>query len=390
MTETRTPPLPKPATPRSGLWLKIVNTLVIIGVFFVLYLLFSYAVQSFGLAYYLVFTLGILLLYYFVIAAHEIGHVVAGKFVGFQFRYLTIGWLKVESHNGKLALGRVSTRSLPGGLASMIPTDDRDLRRRLITMISGGPLANLFVAGLTALVYLSIPGGQQSVVALVFLAICTLSLTVFGLNLLATLTPFVAGGFPSDGRLILELLKKSPAADRMCASLAIFNASRSGLRPRDWNDGIVQQTMRPVDNTLAYLSGLSVTYYQALDRNEIDLASRWIDQIIEGLPRVPRAFSANFLLEVTYFEALYRHDAVAARAHFAQAKEGFQIDQATRARAEAAVLLAEGQFDIARDVALQGLALLDEMSDLGSRLAEKDWLQDIATQAQNALPISGS
>ncbi len=314
MNETRAAPPLKPAAPQSSLWFRIVSTLVEIGVFFLLYLLFSQVVQNFGLDYYLIFVAGILLLYYFVIAAHEIGHVVAGKLVGFRFRYLMVGPLKIEYRYSRLALARVSTRSMPGGLASVTPTDNHDLRRRLIVMISGGAVANLLIALLAALVFLSLPGGQQTVIAVVFLSIYVLSLTRFGLNVLATLMPFLPGGFASDGRLILELLKKSPYADRMFASIAILNASRSGIRPRDWNDGLVQQTTQPSDNTLAHLGGLSIAYYQALDRYEIDEASRWIDQITEGLPRVPQAFSANFLLEVAYFEALYRRDAVAFRA----------------------------------------------------------------------------
>ncbi len=378
-------PPPKPAGPQSVSWLKIVNTLVVIGVFFLLYFLFSWAVQSFGLVYYLIFAASILLLYYFVIAVHEIGHVVAGKLVGFRFRYLTIGPLKIERRNNRLALGRVSTRSMPGGLAAATPVDDHDLRRRMITMISGGPLANLLSAFLAALVYLSLPGGQQTVIAVVFLSIYILSLVVFGLNLLATLAPLLPSGIPSDGRFILELLRKSPYADRMCASIAIVNASRSGVRPRDWNDGLVKQTTQPSDNTLAHLAGLLLAYYHALDRNEVDEAGRWIEQVIGGLPCVPPAFHANFLLDAVYFEALYRGDAVSARLHLSETKEGFQIERATRARVEAAVLLAEGQLEAARVTALQGLTHLDQMTDLGSRQLEKDWLQAIADQAQHAL-----
>ncbi len=62
MNETRAAPPPKPAAPQSSLWFRIVNTVVVIGVFFLLYLLFSQVVKNFGLDYYLIFVAGILLL----------------------------------------------------------------------------------------------------------------------------------------------------------------------------------------------------------------------------------------------------------------------------------------------------------------------------------------
>lgn len=375
--------LPPARTARqSGLWLKVVSILTYIAVFFSLYQLFAQAVQHVGALSYVIFATGILLLHYLVIAAHEIGHLLAGKLVGFRFRYLVVGPVKIERQNNQFRLSRVSTRSMPGGLASAVPPDDHDLRRRMIIMISGGPLANLLIALLAVGVFLAMQGAQHSLAAVVFLSTCILSATLFALDLLATLTPFLPSRFFSDGRLILELLKKSPHAVRMCASIAIDNASRSGTRPRDWNTGLVQQVTQPADDSLAHLLGLLIAYYHSLDRHEIDEAGCWIDQVGAGLPHTPLAFRANFLLEMAYFEARYRRNSVLAHVYLAQATEGVQIDQATRVRAESAVHLAEGFIAKAHLAALQGLTLLEQVDDLGLRQVEGDWLQDIADKAQ--------
>jgi hypothetical protein len=52
----------------------------------------------------------------------------------------------------------------------------------------------------------------------------------------------------------------------------------------------------------------------------------------------------------------------------------------TRLRAEAAVLLAEGKSQECLTKATEGLAALDLVQNMGLKVLERDWLQDIINQ----------
>ena len=81
-----------------------------------------------------------------------------------------------------------------------------------------------------------------------------------------------------------------------------------------------------------------------------------------------------------------------ARAWLDLAGKGLLVEEHTRLRAKAAVLLAEGEPEAARDHASQGLGAVERTYDAGSALAEADWLNEIIrlsdAEAGEALPIS--
>jgi hypothetical protein len=84
--------------------------------------------------------------------AHELGHVIAGWLVGFQFRLLVFGPMRLE----RGASGRVRARlnqdpALFGGIACSLPTDNRDLIKRFAWFVAGGPVMSLAFAALLVL-----------------------------------------------------------------------------------------------------------------------------------------------------------------------------------------------------------------------------------------------
>src|SRR5688572_12566823 len=78
----------------------------------------------------------ILFLGWIVGAAHEAGHVLAGLLVGFRFHFYIIGFLRIgRAESDRIRIGLNRQLSLLGGVASMLPMDTRDLRRRFFVMI---------------------------------------------------------------------------------------------------------------------------------------------------------------------------------------------------------------------------------------------------------------
>ena len=82
-----------------------------------------------------------------VLLAHECGHLLAGRLVGFRFQFLALGPLLVSrSEAGRVRVGLNREPALFGGAALALPTDDRDLVRRYTWFVAGGPILSVILA----------------------------------------------------------------------------------------------------------------------------------------------------------------------------------------------------------------------------------------------------
>lgn len=181
---------------------------------------------------------GMVLLYHLVLLVHECGHLLGGRLVGFRFLLLIVGPLKLvrEQHGIQASFNR--SPGMWGGLAGSVPPNDHDLRRRMVVMAAGGPLASLVLALLTGSLAWGVshqtacpPACTSSSTTLVWLLLLFTSATSF-LIFLVTSTPSRFGGFVSDGARLLMLRHGGPAAERLCAVVAVQAAALAGQRPR--------------------------------------------------------------------------------------------------------------------------------------------------------------
>lgn len=280
-----------------------------------------------------------------VILAHELGHVLGGRLAGFRFRLLIVGPLKIDRNGARLRIGLNRSLALAGGLAAASPADDRDLRRRMLIYVAGGPATSLLL-GAGALLVRPLLSGVPAL---------TLSLIGFASLMIAlvTLIPMRAGGFSSDGARILMLLRGGPEAERWCA-VAILANDLFATRPRDLAPALIERSLALADNTPDHLSSVFVAYGWALDRGDIPAAEGYLETMLANLSAFNSALRPSVLIEAAYFTARHHTDAAAARALLDQAHGGL-VEPYTRARAEAAVLLAEGRPAEAQTLAAQGL-----------------------------------
>ena len=163
------------------------------------------------------------LLYILVVGIHELGHVAAGRWQRFQFYGLTVGPLAWKpDNNGKTRFHWNKSLNLAGGVAVMLPKGAEGLRRRFMWFAAGGPLASLLLAaaayGLSQLL------APPNFLYFLFLVLCFFSLAIF----VATILPFRAGGFASDGMRILTFARNGPTAAADLAGLQAAAHLRSG------------------------------------------------------------------------------------------------------------------------------------------------------------------
>jgi hypothetical protein len=333
--------------------------------------------------------IGGLLIALALIAGHELGHLLAGMAVGFRAWLVIIGPLKIVREGA--ALRARLNRSLVPGMVRALPTDARDLRRRLAVYVSGGPLANLFL-GVLCLV-LALLADRTSTAAttrsrigiwLGVIGLCNLGLFLGTIiRFLAAALPFRSSGLRSDGAQLLDLLQGRPRAERRLVAVALITAWDDGVRPRAWETGLVELLLDLREGTEDDVGANVCGYYYALDSGQTERAGRLLDLAVSQLRGHQADFRPALLLEAAFFEARHRRNVGAARARLEQAQGGHAATY-TRLRAEAAILWAEGRYAEAAAKAEAGLAAIPGPAAHGNAVLESEWLNSILAESQSA------
>jgi hypothetical protein len=316
-------------------------------------------------------------LIYAAVVLHELGHVIGGLLAGFRFISLAAGPLRVIATAQGVRLGWNRNLDLAGGMATTLPADGRNLRLRLMAAVGGGPLSSLLLGLATsglALWLLPEAPDLGALTAMTGLA----SLAIF----LATISPQQSGGVRSDGGQLLALLRDGSEMELYKLSLEIQAASLQGARPRDWAVASLLQAFYQcaVRNDEWAQAGLLV-YYHALDSDDTAAAGRYLDQVQSYFDGFSPGMRHNLAIEAAFYQARYCQDPILGRAWLGRGREDL-FGAHTRLRAEAAVLLAEGQPELAMQKAREGLVTIASFYDRGLAEAEAEWMQAIVLQVK--------
>ena len=290
---------------------------------------------------------------FLAILTHELGHLLGGRLVGFRFMLLIVGPLKVQRVGDRLRFGLNRSLGLSGGLAACAPapTDTANLIRRMLIMVAGGPLASLAL-GLLACTVVPLASGLGQA-ALLLLGVISLAIAV------ATLIPLQTGGFQSDGRRILMLLRGGAEAERWgAAAAAAFTVM--ARRPREIDPALIAAATALPDGSLDDVGAHFIGYSAALDRGDQAAAEAHLSYVLAHREACPAALRSSLLLEGASIAA-QQGDAPGARSYFEQARGGALIEPYTQARVEATVLFAEGQPAEAAAKAREGLAAIERI-----------------------------
>jgi hypothetical protein len=310
---------------------------------------------------------------------HELGHVVGGLLAGFRFISLVSGPLRVIATAKGVRIGLNRNPDQGSGMATTLPMDGRNLQRRLLAAVAGGPLSNLLlalVAGDLAIYLLPAAPELGALAGMTGLA----SLAIF----LATFSPYSSDGGMSDGAQLLSLLRDEPQTELRNPYLEIQAISLQGVRPRDW----------PITTLVKAFSGCDqkdddwaaaglLAYYHALDSGDTAAAGGFLEQVLGSFATYSLSMRYNLALEAAFYQARHHQDPIQGRAWLARGQDGIFGPHA-RLRAEAAVLLAEGNPELAAQKAREGLEAVDEFYDRGLVEAEKEWLEAMILQGDQS------
>ena len=315
---------------------------------------------------------GLLFTYtYLSILIHELGHLLFAIANGFEIQAFAVHrW--IMSRRGRHWNLSKAKRQYAGGFVLPIPKSLKHFSRLgLMAMIFGGPLASflLFCVGAILL-------SQQTSNFFVWLIIA-----FSGINLYMAIfnsLPLKLGYLRTDGRRLLDLIKNNPAGQRFAALYGINASLRQGIRPKDLASTFIEQAIALPENSSDHVTGLLMAYTYALDKGELEKAASYLDKALDLHLYFPELFRGALLLEGAFFEANVRNNTRAARQWFNKMTETALISPTALARAEAALLLAEGDYPAAREKAQQGLeSVIKNRFFKGETIAEEERLSTI-------------
>ncbi len=286
---------------------------------------------------------------FLALAVHEVGHALGGSLHGMRLGMLIVGPVHIQREADGRLVWRLNRRlSLAGGVVSCVPGSTEGLRRAMLSFVAGGPVTSIVVGVLVLAIYMlsdlrgaAVAHGplQDALAESMFM------FGVFSVGIgLVTLLPVNQGAFVNDGKRIPKLLRPGAGANGYAAVMGLASYMIAGVRPRDWDPGLVAKAISLADGSYEDLQGRHMAHAHALDREDVEAAGEHIRYMLDHAAEAHPAYRPVIHVTAAYFEAACDGDAASARSRLAGAGKSvlLDFDPSARIRAKGAALLAEG------------------------------------------------
>ena len=320
-----------------------------------------------------------IVVYFFTIAFHELGHVLGGLWVGFQFRMYVVGPFMWKKEAEQITFQWNKNLNIGGGLALCLPTDDHNLIKRFITFIVGGPLASLALSAFVLIPYILLGMHQPQTAFWSFTGSSFLVLLgVFsGIIFLITIIPSRAGGFYTDGARILNLAGGGNKAKLEVILLQTIAQGAAGIRPRELDKEQLIEALNLNTNSAFKMYIKGYLYQINLDQGNIEEAEQYLNAYYDELENIPGGYQASVILDKAFFEAYYKNNPEEAEKLYQSASIGAVIPKHQIFKTQTAIAFAKGEYEKAKELAQNTLKELSKHMDRGVATMEKEWLENI-------------
>jgi peptidase M50-like protein len=303
-----------------------------------------------------------------VTAVHELGHIIAGLCVGFRFRSVEVGPLRIERDSGKWIV-TLANRGLGGGFTRMSLDRLRRVRRRLIVYIAGGLAATFLTGGLALAAFFLLPLSHNSGArgVLVWFGFWSVLGGVWYI--------FVrrVGRHPSDSARLWMLATSREQTRQLLASLALEMRRNSGDDLVLLNERWIKVATASGDRAFA---GYSESWDRYIVAQAVPEAAQRLEECLASSGFLPLTDRDILIAEAATFTAWRRHDGVTATAWFARLAKPEKLSSLLRIRVEASISCVQGQFDDALALCEQGIGILRELGGRGSSTKhEASWIE---------------
>jgi hypothetical protein len=198
-------------------------------------------------------------------------------------------------------------------------------------------------------------------------------LLVIGLIIvISSSLPYTLRGHSTDAEVILLLIRKGPAAERLVAALYILTLDTQQIQPRDWPRELVEKLSIPTPEKAGLISAVFIRYASAMDSGNAGHIAEAIESALSVANDRPDIQRASFVA-ASCFHSIFRNNVPLAEAWLESARNVRNTlpQPDWDAKALAAIALANGEHDRARDLLTRYLAVLDRKPASGMIAAER-------------------
>jgi len=277
--------------------------------------------------------------------AHEVGHLIAGLVVRWEFRYFLAGPFAVWKQSDGLKLRFVPRKFFSGGQVLMVPKGPGWSRRNQIIGIAGGPI-------MTALMFIPV----------IILPWSQFTTSLAAANVLIAVgswIPFVLAGQATDARLLIRFAK-APSVN-FAAIAELWALDYAGVLPSNWPPALVNQVGMAAGD-LAFRSVAGQFWYLYLREcgDGVEAAAA-LESVLARAAELSPDERRSYFSEAAFFQAMFRNSSVLAREWLEEARkvDAVRIESDWENYPLAAIAVVEGDTDAARSYIVKAIAALD-------------------------------
>jgi hypothetical protein len=293
------------------------------------------------------------------VAAHELGHAVGGWISDFKLVDFQVGPFQWRLADSRWRF-RFHIRGLiGGGAAGMIPRSPGRIRDRAMFMIAGGPLASLLAGAVAGILLAYSPQAAWTG----YWEFLSITAVISGTAFVTNLIPIASGVAYSDGARLWQLYRGGPWANYLCTTYYVGLSRCSQVQPRDWPTPMIESAAEFSRSLPEAPSILALAYVHFKDKGDIENADRYLRESMAACEKADDQMKRYYAPEFAFHEAFHCRDPRQGRKWLAVANADHSVDYL---RALAAVLIAEGSIDFAREVWQKGAAMAARLPDAGA------------------------
>jgi hypothetical protein len=327
---------------------------------------------------------GIVLMGFLSTLVHELGHLLAGWSAGLKFDAVTMGPFAIR--RSRTGVRVRFTRFWWRGLTYMSFPQVSRLRRRLIVLGAGGPLASL-VCGAAALIGGEIVAGNYD---LPFLSIVQLFGAYSLLIGILSFRSFRVGPYPGDGMFLRALLRSRDGAKQLVAASALGALRNKTPDGVNWHD----RWVRVANDHLGLSTRYHADWYHYSTAQNPETAARFLEECLAGSAFLEPEDRDALVAEAVKFIAWDRNDPDKATRWLTRLRSPENLSRLSTIRMNVALMSASKHFDAALAEWQAGLQLIQQSPP--SAAAERyeaswqQWKMDIVRRAAQRLETVGA
>jgi hypothetical protein len=324
-------------------------------------------------------------LVFFLIAVHELGHLIAAKCVGMRVDGFCVGPFRWLKRRNKWHFSWYDDMRI-GGFVLASQVDGGINPKKHAALFLGGPLGSVAAAVAAYFVLLANPDYK------------VVWGTVFGFALLFTtsLVPLRSGGFGSDGYWLIQLLFKPEEAARQLATSQLASMVRADVPTREWPKEVMA-TLRSIQGkTMEAVVARIYEISYAFERGDEALVRTAVEELETAYATTDfvdptSTLKAIVLLDLALAKATLDHDAVRAREILSRVEGGQDEVRYLINQVLAIVLILEGEEDASRAAVDQWQSLLNQLTPDRPRIrAEATERMERILEAAREARLSGA